>query len=98
MQTLNLRRFALLASGALLFTASVLADQTVNTGIPGGDGKTLLESGKDPVPAPGGAILVRDTDCAKKAHGDRLKSGKPNPAYTKCVHEKLEKAKKKGHH
>jgi len=98
MRTLNFRHFTTFGLSAFLFAASpVLADQTVNTGIPGGDGKTLLDSGKEPGEVPDqNAILVHDRDCAKRTKGgEKLKNGKPNPAYEKCVHDKIEKAKKK---
>lgn len=100
MRALDLRHFTALGLCAFLFAASpVPADQIVDTGIPGGDGKTLLDSGKDPGTAGvegGGAILVHDRECAKKTKGgEKLKDGKPNPAYEKCVHDKMKKAKKK---
>jgi hypothetical protein len=100
MHTLNFRHFTAFGFAALLLSAPpLLADQTVDTGIPGGDGKALLDSGKNPDAAGvegGGAILVHDQECAKKTKGgEKLKDGKPNPAYEKCVHDKMEKAKKK---
>ncbi len=99
MQTPPTRSWILLSLTSLLLTiGAAAADQTVNTGIPGGDGKELLTNPRDP-DQNGGAIVVRDEECAKKTmKGPRLNNGQPNPAYEKCVKDKLEKAKKKGEH
>jgi hypothetical protein len=90
-----------LLSILVLLSSPALADQVVQTGIPGGDGKALLEHSK-PEDAWGhthGAILVHDRECSKKVNGEEtLQNGKPNPEYVRCVHEKVEKAKKTGEH
>lgn len=75
---------------------SVSADSVVKT-FPGGDGKELLENPRDP--DSGGGALIRDEECAKSTmKGERLNTGEPNPEYARCVHDKLEKRKKKGDH
>ncbi|MBS1961264.1 MAG: hypothetical protein JST04_03530 [Bdellovibrionales bacterium] len=94
----NLKRFSLASLFALTFVVAggAFADQTINTGIPGGDGKDLLNDPKNPADRPAGALLVHDQECAKKTKSGKLVAGQPNPAYEKCVHDKLEKAKKSG--
>ncbi len=101
MQTLNFRRFVLIAFGTLLASiASVSADQTVNTGISGGDGKELLANPRNEMDDQR-TIVIHDEECAKKTKGKskgKLKDGQADPAYEACVHGKLEKAKKKSDH
>ena len=84
---------------ALFLSAGLAsADQVVNTDIPGGDGKEIMDNPRDP-DQPTGAILVRDQECAKKTmKGALLNNGQPNPEYEACVKAKVEKAKKKGKH
>ena len=71
-----------------LVSAPVIADQVVQT-FPGGDGKDLLEN-----PRSGdndGGAIIRDEECAKK-----FKNSQPD--YARCVHDKLEKQRKRGEH
>jgi hypothetical protein len=99
MQTSNFRRFVLLAFGTLLLSiVSGSADETVNTGIPGGDGKDLMANPNGEM-ADQQTIVIHDEECAKKSKGKgKLRDGKADPAYEACVHAKLEKAKKKSEH
>lgn len=97
MQTFRSPRFLsfLATAFALSVTPSAVADDVVKT-LPGGDGKELLESVTDPHSNSG--AIIRDEECAKKTGGGKLRNGKPNPEYERCVHEKIEKTRKKGNH
>ena len=94
MQTSSFRHFAPFFLGILISSGNVFADQVVQT-LPAGDGKAILDS---PVNPDGGGAIIRDDECAKKTGGGKLKNGKANPDYERCVHEKIEKAKTKGSH
>jgi hypothetical protein len=81
---------ALIASGSAAF-----ADQVLKT-LPGGDGKDMLKSPVDPVNVEGGGAIIRDDECAGKVGKVSLENGKPNPDYSRCVHDKIAKTRKKG--
>ena len=97
MKNLSTLAFSLLVT-ITLGLSSAVADELVQTGVPGSDIKALLDHKSDEERNAGGAI-IRDKECAKKTmKGKNLNSNASNADYEKCVKDKLESTKKKGDH